>query len=179
MSNPNVKTSFVLIRPPPFGVDRPPSDSPIISSLSNSVNIPQQKTKPLDAQRASCYNTNQKGGFLLPQETVNLINWCIWKLAASFSLGRRGYFLLIVAITIPRLIACNTTRSKLQTSLNAIRPPPFGVDRPPSDSPIISSLSNLVNIPQQKTKPLTRNGLRAIIFAIRVAPAGTGGLPCV
>ena len=62
MSNPNVKTSFVLIRPPPFGVDRPPSDSPIISSLSNLVNIPQQKTKPLDAQRASWYNLCYKGG---------------------------------------------------------------------------------------------------------------------
>ena len=80
-------------------------------------------------------------------------------------------------IAMPSKIASMTNAIKVQTSITVMRSPPFGVDRPPSDSPIISSLSNLVNIPQQKTKPLTRNGLRAIIFAIRVASMAVDGFP--
>ena len=80
-------------------------------------------------------------------------------------------------IAMPSKIASMTNAIKVQTSITVMRSPPFEVDRPPSDSPIISSLSNLVNIPQQKTKPLTRNGLRAIIFAIRVASMAVDGFP--
>ena len=84
-----VQTSITVMRSPPFGVDRPPSDSPIISSLSNLVNIPQQKTKPLDAQRASWYNLCYKGGSrgqtaVVPKSSLQLVETPLLSLGGGY-----------------------------------------------------------------------------------------------
>ena len=52
---------------------------------------------------------------------------------------------MLAMIAMPSKIASMTNAIKVQTSITVMRSPPFGVDRPPSDSPIISSLSNPVN----------------------------------
>ena len=84
------------------------------------------------------------------------------KIAASALRLGSGYFLLIVAMTIPRLIAPRTTSSKLHASLNVIRPPPFEVDRPAFVSEkIITQMAKNVNSERKYHKPPPLTGAGA------------------